>query len=60
MGTVQIDEHNKFKSSVTATPNEGYRFISWTNNGEVVSTELTYKFVASEDLTLVANFEAIP
>lgn len=51
--------HNKYQSSVTATPNEGYRFVSWSNNGEVVSTESTYKFVASEDLTLVANFEAI-
>jgi hypothetical protein len=59
IGTVQIDVHNKFQSSVTATPNEGYRFVSWTNNGEVVSTESTYKFVASENLTLVANFAEI-
>ena len=60
MGTVQVDIHNAYQSSVTATPNEGYRFVSWTNNGEIVSTESTYKFVASEDLALVANFEAIP
>lgn len=57
MGTVQVDYHNAYKSSITAIPNEGYAFIGWYVGDEMVSNESTYKFVASEDLTLVANFE---
>jgi uncharacterized repeat protein (TIGR02543 family) len=45
--------------TVTATPNEGYRFVSWTENGKVVSLEAEYTFDMSEaDRTLVAKFEA--
>ena len=44
--------------TVKATPANGYRFVNWTNaNGEVVSTEATYTFTASESTSLVANFE---
>ena len=46
--------------TLTATPNTGYRFVNWTVGGEVKSTEATYSFTASEALTIVANFEAIP
>ena len=42
--------------TLTATPNEGYIFTSWTENGEVVSTEITYSFTVTSDRTLVANF----
>ena len=46
--------------TLTATPNAGYRFVNWTVGSEVKSTEATYSFTASEALTIVANFEAIP
>ena len=40
----------------TAVPNEGYVFINWTEDDEIVSTEATYSFVANENRNLVANF----
>ena len=42
--------------TVTATPNTGYTFSGWTENGNVVSTDLSYSFTAMADRTLVANF----
>ena len=42
--------------TLTATPNQDYTFINWTENGEEVSTESTYSFVVTEDKELVANF----
>ncbi len=45
--------------TLTATPNAGYRFVSWTENGIVVSEELEYQFVITKDRSLVANFVMI-
>ena len=45
--------------SLTATPNRGYRFVNWTKGGEIVSETATYTFNISEDVELVANFEAL-
>ena len=42
--------------TVTATPNEGYTFMGWTENGTVVSGELSYSFTATADRDLVASF----
>ena len=42
--------------TVTATPNAGYTFNGWTENGTVVSDELSYSFTATSDRNLVANF----
>ena len=42
--------------TVTATPNTGYTFTGWTENGTVVSDELSYSFTATADRNLVANF----
>ena len=46
-------------STVTleATANEGYTFINWTKNGEVVSSNSTYSFIVTEAGSYVANFE---
>ena len=41
-----------------ATPNAGYAFASWTENGAVVSTNPNYTFTVTADRTLVANFSA--
>jgi len=43
--------------TVTATPNNGYTFVNWTENGIIVSgANATYEFVIANDRTLVANF----
>ena len=42
--------------TLTATAAEGYTFVNWTENGEVVSTETSYSFTVTEDRDLVANF----
>ena len=44
---------------VTATPNQGFIFVNWTKNGEVVSTEATYTFTLTENTVLVANFSQV-
>ncbi len=51
-GTFQLGQ----TCSLTATANEGYTFVNWTENGEVVSTEATYSFLVVNDRDLVANF----
>ena len=45
--------------TLTATTNEGYTFINWTENGEEVSTEMNYSFNVMANRTLVANFEEV-
>ena len=42
--------------TVTATPNQRYLFVNWTENGVEVSTEQSYTFTVTADRTLVANF----
>ena len=42
--------------TVVATPNEGYKFISWTEDDVIVSEDAEYTFVISHDSDLVANF----
>ena len=44
--------------TVVATANEGYNFINWTENDNVVSTDASYSFTVTSDRALVANFEA--
>ena len=43
--------------TIKATANTNYKFVSWTENGVVVSTNPEYSFVASANMNLVANFE---
>ena len=45
------------RCTLTATANEGYNFVNWTEDGEVVSTMATYTFPVTANHTLVANFE---
>ena len=45
--------------TLTATANEGYTFMYWTENGEVVSAEATYCFTVNCNRSLMANF-ALP
>ena len=45
--------------TVTATPNGGFAFVNWTENGTVVRTAASYTFTLNGDRALVANFGAI-
>ena len=42
--------------NLLATPNEGYEFVNWTENGAQVSASSTYSFTVTGNRTLVANF----
>ena len=44
-------------ATVVATPNSGYHFINWKENGTEVSTNASYGFTVSTARTLVANFD---
>lgn len=45
-------------ATVSATPAQGYAFINWTENGNVVSTNATYTFTVSQNRILTANFSS--
>lgn len=47
-------------ATLTATPNAGFSFTNWTENGVVVSSAATYTFTATADRALSANFTALP
>ena len=42
--------------TLTIVRNEDWSFQNWTENGEVVSVEMNYTFIATEDRVLIANF----
>ena len=46
-------------ATVTATPALNYRFVNWTESGGEVSTNPSYTFTVTGNITLVANFEII-
>lgn len=45
--------------TMTATPNEGYKFVNWTIDGVEAGSEPSYQLVADGDHTVVANFERV-
>ncbi|WP_461812197.1 InlB B-repeat-containing protein, partial [Faecalimonas sp.] len=61
MGTVSgAGEFNKGdNATVTATAKEGYKFVNWTVEGVEVSTEATYTFEVTKNVSLIANFEKV-
>ena len=44
------------EATLVATPNEGYKFVNWTENDTVVSGEAEFTFVVKGNRNLVANF----
>ena len=57
-GTAEGDgTYNHFDNcTLTATPSEGYSFVNWTMNGQVVSTSANYSFTVAGGGNYVANF----
>ena len=57
-GTVEgADNYDHFATAtLTATANEGYTFVNWTEGGQEVSTNATYEFTVTGERNLVANF----
>ncbi|MBP3353704.1 MAG: discoidin domain-containing protein [Bacteroidales bacterium] len=45
--------------NITAVPKDGYEFVNWTLNGEVVSTKATFVDQTAGDKDYVANFIAL-
>jgi len=45
--------------TVCATPNDGWRFINWTENDTLVSDSSCYSFIINSDRDLVANFQLL-
>ncbi len=43
-------------ANLTATPNSGYIFSNWTENGNVVSSNANYSFQVTSSRNLFANF----
>ena len=43
-------------ANLTATPKQGYAFVNWTKDGEVVSTDAAFRHIVEEHATLVAHF----
>lgn len=60
MGTVEGAGNKALNSSVTvtATPKLGYSFVAWKNGEETVSTDAAYTFTATDNVSLVAVFQA--
>ena len=42
--------------TLTATPNEGFAFSAWTEDGEVAATDAIYGFTVTQERHLVAEF----
>ncbi|MGY6743060.1 MAG: LamG-like jellyroll fold domain-containing protein [Cecembia sp.] len=64
-GTVQnLTGGNDFEEGkeirLRATPNQGYAFLNWTRNGQVISNNREHTFtMPASNTTLIANFERL-
>jgi hypothetical protein len=45
--------------TAAATPNTGFTFTNWTNNGVVASTSSSYQLTMAGNMTLIANFAPV-
>ena len=51
------DYEKETSCTIKATPNPGYEFLNWTQNGVEVSSDAEYTFIVTEDAEYVANFQ---
>ena len=42
--------------TLTAVPNEGYKFVYWSHNGTVLSADAEYSFTVTSGMVIKANF----
>jgi uncharacterized repeat protein (TIGR02543 family) len=54
-GVTSIVENSSF--TATATANDGYHFVGWSDGSTQVSTDNPYTFIVNNDITLTAVFE---
>ena len=54
-GSMTFDENTEI--TLTQERNFGYKFTGWSVGGETVSTDDTYKFAITSDVTVTANYE---
>lgn len=45
--------------TVTAMPNDGYNFTGWSMNGEIVNNDISYNFIPTKNVNLVATFTPV-
>ena len=45
--------------TLQAEANDGYRFINWTENGVIVSSDAQYEFTVKKSINVIANFDFI-
>ena len=45
--------------TIIATPNEGWEFLNWMENGEVISTNPVYTFTVTGQRSFIANFKRL-
>jgi uncharacterized repeat protein (TIGR02543 family) len=43
-------------AQLEAIPNEGYNFVGWYKNDELLSTDTTYRFAVTEDVSIIGKF----
>lgn len=43
-------------AELKAYPNSGYKFVAWTENGQIVSNDYIYNFTVTNDRSLIAVF----
>ena len=60
VATAEGEVYEGTEVTLTATPNDGYEFVNWTVNGEVVSTTNPYTATVTANTEFVANFQIIP
>lgn len=56
---LQLEVRTDASATVTATPNPGYKFSKWLENGAVVSTAGSYTFTVNSNRALVAKFKPV-
>jgi hypothetical protein len=44
------------KAQLQATPNTGYNFVSWTENGNVLNKNASFAITASRNISIIGNF----
>jgi hypothetical protein len=57
-GTGTYEENET--ANLTASPAQGYEFVNWTINGNVVSSNASYSLTVTGNITIEANFRLIP